>query len=119
MKNLWKHSGSYLTWTGVIHTVYALAVFHGYFWNVLKNGFIDQGGEGPEFWFLVLGPVLLMFGPLLQRYIRETGAPLPRWFGWWLLVFSAVGCALFPVSGFWLFVPQAIIVIAAGQRTKR
>jgi hypothetical protein len=121
MKNLWKYSGSYLTWTGIIHTAFALWTFRDNFWNILKNGVVNQGGQGPEFWFLLLGPLLMLFGPLLQHYLRETGLPAPRWFGWWLLVLSVVGCALYPASGFWLFVPQAVIIIAAKipQRTKR
>ncbi len=119
MKNLWKHSGTYLTWTGIIHTVFALWMFRDVFWSMLKKGLLNTGEEGPGFWFLLLGPVLLMFGPLLQHYLRATQKPAPMWFGVWLLVFAAVGCMVFPASGFWLFVPQAIIIIAANYRLKR
>ncbi|MDR2912148.1 MAG: DUF6463 family protein [Alistipes sp.] len=119
MKNLWKHSGSYLTWTGVIHTAYALAMFGGSYWAMLRAGLVNTGSEGPGFWFLLLGPLLMMFGPLLQHYIRVTERPAPMRFGVSLLIFAAVGCAVYPTSGFWLFVPQAVVIIAANRRLGR
>ncbi len=125
MKNLWKWSGTYLTWTGVIHTAVALVMGYGNYMPMLREGLVNSVGSSFErgfvLWFLVCGVLLLLLGPLLQHYLRVTRRPAPMWFGVALLVFSIVGGVIEPVSGFWLFVPQAVIIISANvcQRTKR
>jgi magnesium-transporting ATPase (P-type) len=126
MKKLWRWSGTYLTATGIIHTAFALFAFRNIYWEMLREGLVNSAGDAERaaaFWFLVCGVLLLFLGPVLQRHIRESGRPAPMWIGVALLLFSAIGCAVEPVSGFWLFVPQAVVIIAANckpaQREKR
>ena len=51
---LWKYSGTLLTATGVIHTIYALFLGKEAFTEMLNNGLIDSIGEnhnlGFAFW---------------------------------------------------------------------
>ena len=86
----------------------------------MRNGVIDavknDMGRELAFWFLICGIVLILFGLTLQHYLRETQKPAPAFLGWCLLVFTVVGCAVVPVSGFWLFLPQALIIIAAKRK---
>lgn len=72
---LWKYSGTLLTATGVIHTIYALFLGKEAFTEMLNNGLIDSIGEnhnlGFAFWFLICGIILILWGETLQYYIRK------------------------------------------------
>lgn len=61
---LWKYSGTLLTATGVIHTIYALFLGKEAFTEMLNNGLIDSIGEnhnlGFAFWFLICGIILIL-----------------------------------------------------------
>lgn len=72
---LWKYSGTLLTATGIIHTIYALFLGKEAFTEMLNNGLIDSIGEnhnlGFAFWFLICGIILILWGETLQYYIRK------------------------------------------------
>ena len=63
---LWKYSGTLLTATGIIHTIYALFLGKEAFTEMLNNGLIDSIGEnhnlGFAFWFLICGIILILWG---------------------------------------------------------
>ena len=67
---LWKYSGTLLTATGIIHTIYALFLGKEAFTEMLNNGLIDSIGEnhnlGFAFWFLICGIILILWGETLQ-----------------------------------------------------
>ena len=65
-------------------------------------------------WFVMFGFVLLMLGDLARRWERER-TPLPRALGFQLLALSLLGVVLFPVSGFWLCIPQALWIIGRAE----
>ena len=52
---LWKYSGTFLTATGIIHTIYALFIGKDAFSEMLRNGLVNSIGEnysqGFAFWF--------------------------------------------------------------------
>lgn len=48
---LWKYSGTLLTATGVIHTIYALFLGKEAFTEMLNNGLIDSIGENHNLGF--------------------------------------------------------------------
>ena len=102
---LWKYSGTLLTATGVIHTIYALFLGKEAFTEMLNNGLIDSIGEnhnlGFAFWFLICGIILILWGETLQYYIRKEQKPAPL---------------VEPISGFWLFLPQALIIIYSNMK---
>lgn len=114
---LWKYSGTILSLTGVIHVVFAIIQN----WNVYKAffsaGFVNPIGNDIQkelsFWFMLVGILLILFGQTLQYYIKREGLPAPLFLGYALLVFSVVGCIIIPFSGFWLFIPQALIILFA------
>ena len=86
---LWKYSGTFLTWTGIIHTIYAFFIGKDALGKMLGDGLADSVGEDYErgfaFWFLICG------------------------------IFTVAGCIFVPVSGFWLFLPQAVIIIYSNR----
>ena len=123
---LWKLSGVFMLVTGVIHLV--VATFGG--WDGLKEIADNIATSGVvnsvksveancAFWFLTWAVPMLFLGQILHYYIKKTQAPAPESFGWYLLIFSVIGCVIFPVSGFWLFIPQALIIIFANRRLKK
>lgn len=102
---LWKYSGTFLTATGIIHTIYALFIGKDAFSEMLRNGLVNSIGEnysqGFAFWFLICGVILILLGQTLQYYIRKEQKPAPVFLGYsiLLLTLSVVLLNLPPVSG--------------------
>lgn len=119
---LWRFSGIFLILTGVLHTIVAILISKEIFADIITDGLINSIGEdyarNYAFWFLICGIFLLLFGQLLHYYIKKENRPAPAFFGYSLLVFTIAGCLIVPVSGFWLFLPQALIIIIANKRLK-
>ena len=118
---VWKFSGTLLTATGIIHTVVALLSGWETYKEMLQDGFINSVGDdfkrGFALWFLICGILLIFLGQTLQHYIKKEQKPAPLFLGHALLLISIVGCFIEPVSGFWLFIPQALIIVFANRKT--
>lgn len=118
---LWKFSGIFLVVTGVIHTIYALLMGKEAFAEMFRNGLINSTGDNYSrafaLWFLVCGIILILWGQTLQYYIKKEQKPAPLFLGYSILVFAVAGCIVEPISGFWLFLPQALIIIAANKKS--
>lgn len=116
----WRYSGTFLAVTGVIHTIYALFLGKDAFAEMLRDGLINSTGDDYSrafaLWFLVCGVILILWGQTLQHYIRKEQKPAPLSLGYCILAFAVAGCVLEPVSGFWLFLPQALVIIAANRK---
>lgn len=117
---LWKYSGTFLVITGAIHTVYALLLGKEDFTDMIKDGLInstdDSYSRAFALWFLVCGIILILWGLTLQYYIKKEQKPAPLILGYCILAFAVVGCIIEPISGFWLFLPQALVIIAANRK---
>lgn len=117
---LWKYSGTILSLTGGIHVAFASIQN----WNIYKvffsDGLVNPIGNDIQkelsFWFMLVGVLLILLGQTLQYYIKREGVPAPLFLGYALLVFSVAGCVVIPLSGFWLFIPQALIIILARRK---
>ena len=110
---LWKYSGTFLVITGIIHTVYALLLGKEDFTDMIKD---DSYSRAFSLWFLVCGIILILWGLTLQCYIKKEQKPAPLILGYCILAFAVVGCIIEPISGFWLFLPQALVIIAANRK---
>ena len=53
---LWKYSGTFLTWTGIIHTIYAFFIGKDALGKMLGDGLADSVGEDYERGFAFLVP---------------------------------------------------------------
>lgn len=117
---LWKYSGTFLVITGLIHTIYALLLGKEDFAEMIRDGFINSTGSNYNrafaLWFLVCGIILILWGQTLQYYIRKEQKPAPLSLGYCILAFAVVGCLVEPISGFWLFLPQALVIIAVNRK---
>lgn len=118
----WKHSGTLLAATGVLHILVAVTKEWYVYHEILVDGLIDSIGNDTQkalaFWFLIIGVILILFGQSLQYYIRNVQMPAPLFLGYALLIFSVLGCLIVPISGFWLFIPQALIILLAKRDPK-
>ena len=117
MKNLWKYSGIYIWASGLLHIVVGIVSGLEGWKSIAAHGVVNASEVDPgtslAFWFTIGGMFIVMLGPVVQHYIKMTGRPAPKFLGGWLLVFAAVACIVAPVSGGWLFLPQAWIILTA------
>lgn len=116
----WKYSGMLLSATGIIHIIVAITqewnIYKELFFDGLINSIGDNLQKALSFWFFIIGIILIVFGQTLQYYINKEQMPAPLFLGYSLFVFSIVGCFIVPLSGFWLFIPQALIIIFAKKK---
>jgi uncharacterized protein DUF6463 len=74
---------------------------------------VDSRGErGLVFWFLLMSPLLLLIGQLCV-FLAERGIAPPRWLGFEVLMLTVACALLMPVSGFWLLLPPAALLLRA------
>ena len=122
MKNFkfWKYSGIFLIATGIIHSCAVGAMFGKVLWAMLKDGLFNAVGEdftrGCAFWGFLFGVMLILLGHVMHYYIKNERKPPPVLWGYWLSGLGVIGCIIFPVSGFWLVIPQALIIIVANKK---
>jgi hypothetical protein len=118
---IWKYSGIFLIATGIFHTIVAVVLGWKAFVEIIRNGLlinITSRDLTHEFalWFLICGVFIILLGQVLHLYIKREQKPAPLSFGYSLLVFAIFGCIVEPGSGFWLFLPQALIIIFANKK---
>ena len=106
----------------MIHILFAVArgwdVYREIFSGKLINAIGTDLQRAFTFWFLMTGILLIVLGETLQYYLKREQRPAPQFLGYALLAISLIGCILIPLSGFWLFIPQAFIIIFATRRVE-
>ncbi len=100
--------------TAVLHTVVGLIFATQPLLDVLNAGVFNA--VDPHFdrmaaiWFLLFGVLLFLLAMFVQWALQATGT-LPASVGWGVLIMCVVGVILMPVSGFWLGIIEAIIML--------
>lgn len=119
--NFSKNSGNLLIATGVLHNLIGFVMGWSVLTDIVRSGFINSINEQMDrnavFWFLFGGFTMIMLGKLMQDYL-EADWQLPKWLGLSLLALSLIGCIMMPVSGFWLVVPQAILILNTHKKRR-
>ena len=118
---LWKYSGIILIATGILHTIVAIVVGWNALVEIVRDGLLINITSRDcthelALWFFICGIFVILLGQVLHFYIKKEQKPAPLCFGYSLLVFTILGCAVEPGSGFWLFIPQALIIIIANKK---
>lgn len=85
------------------------AIFRAGFFNTVKK----HADRGAAAWFQLAGLAWVVIGWLMNLYERDTGSALPAEVGWALLALHAVGAAMMPISGFYLFLWPCFLIIRA------
>ena len=116
----WKYSGIFLIATGILHTIVAIALGKDAFIEIIRDGVINVISQdctrALAFWFLICGIFVIFLGQVLHYYIKREQKPAPLFLGYSMLILTIFGCIIEPVSGFWLFLPQALIIIIANRK---
>ena len=112
--------GQLLMGTGVLHTVLGVLGFRRTLVEIHRARYLDTIGRDPErnaaLWCLTTGALLVALGQLARSTQERTGE-VPRSLGWSLLAIAVPGVVLLPVSGFWLVLGQALLLLF-GARPK-
>jgi hypothetical protein len=113
--------GNFLMITAVLHLAIGFFENWGAAKDIVRAGIINTVNQTPEqfgfFWFEICGLFVLLVGALLQQYLNEYKTPIPRKYGYYLLIIAIVGCVLDPVSGFCIFILISILIIIFGNKS--
>ena len=117
---IWNKSGILLIATGIIHNLLGFLMGWKTLVEIANSGFFnsvnDQMDRNAIFWFLFGGFMMMLMGHFMHLYIKENHKPLPPSIGYYLLILTIAGCIIMPISGFWLVVPQALVIILSNKR---
>jgi Family of unknown function (DUF6463) len=107
--------GKWIVAVSIIHTIFAFVVFPEVISQIFLDGVFDSIGvdplRGAVVWFLLFGFVLFSLG-LATNIIEEmSNGDVPASIGFSLLFVILLGVVLMPISGFWLALPPALIII--------
>ena len=120
--NLSRNSGYLLIATGVIHNLLGFVMGKDVLLQILNSGVINsintEMDRNAIFWFLFSGFMMMILGKLMQDYIKHFNKALPVSLGHYLLALTIVGCIIMPISGFWIVLPQAVLIIVGGKKTE-
>jgi hypothetical protein len=109
-------AGSLLIAVAVLHAAFGAWFGRRSLFGMLEDGVVNsvglRGERGLVFWFLLMSPLLLMLGQLCLL-LAERGIVPPRWLGLEVLALTVCCALLMPVSGFWLLIPPAALLLRA------
>ena len=81
---------------------------------------VDRYQRLSNFWFHVMGILCISHGYLLKQYLKDTGKKFaPKWLGWFLLGFGAVGTTLMPKTPFWGIAGQGVYILWNQKKTTK
>ena len=116
--------GPLLMATGVLDLLYVL-VFQsrqiaaiagdGFFNAVEPNVAFSTFDRETAFWHLMFGLMAVILGALIH-WVQSRAVTLPAFLGWSLLLLSVIALILMPFSGFWVVLPQAVMMILVSRR---
>jgi len=70
------------------------------------------------FWFMLFSPALVMLGQITRRAAVRRDGPVIRTTGLHLLGLGVVGVAVMPVSGFWILIALAPLLLRTAARVE-
>ena len=115
-------SGPLLMATGVLDLLYVLVFHSRQLAAIAQDGFFDAVELNPPqldretaFWHLMFGVMFVVLGALVHWTQARTGT-LPAFLGWSVLALGMAGVILMPLSGFWLLLPQAVLILAVARQ---
>jgi len=109
-------AGSLLIGAAVLHAGFGAWFGRHPLAGMLSDGVVNSVDSHDEhglvFWFLLMSPLLLMLGQLCL-FLAPRGIAPPRWLGLEVLALAVCCALLMPVSGFWLLIPPAALLLRA------
>lgn len=107
--------GTILMSIAVLHEVVGLFVYSTPLQDILQAGFFNTINppyweRDAAFWFLMFGATLFLMGWVAQ-WMQDNIGSIPRFFSLGLLITCLIGVMMMPVSGFWLAIPVALMML--------
>lgn len=107
--------GRWLLVVAALHTLATWFNFQEPLKDIVRQGIFDSLGHDPlkgvAVWFFLFGLLMVPLGLAVTALERQAAhKPLKQVAGW-ILMLCALGVVLMPVSGFWLVVPPAIVLL--------
>ncbi|MBD1867115.1 hypothetical protein H6F95_07305 [Cyanobacteria bacterium FACHB-471] len=119
-------SGYWLICTGVLHALITGWQFADPLMDIVQAGWFNAVAPHPlapfydredAFWCMMITPFLLLIGQLCC-WAQTNNVALPSFPGWILLLTAVVGITLEPISGLWLILPPALLILANSHNRK-
>lgn len=118
-------SGYWLIGVGVLHALLTGWQFADPLMDMVQAGWFNAVTPYPlapydredALWCMMMTPFLLLTGRLCC-WAQTNSVPLPAFPGWVLLLAAVVGITLEPISGFWLLIPPALLILANSYNRK-
>jgi len=113
--------GRALIATGIGHTVVGLVLFREPLAAIWRDGVANTIRDGQydreaAFWFLLFSPLCVLLGQLVDHATARRDRWLLALVGWNVLAIGAVGALMMPVSGFWILLVLAPLVLRVARR---
>lgn len=117
-------SGYWLLVTSVIHVIVGVWVYGETLIEIVRDGFFNSIAPNPfepdfaredAFWFMTLTPFFIMLAQLCF-WANARQISLPKSIGWNLLITSIIGAIAIPISGSWLLMIPACLIIAVSKK---
>jgi len=116
-----RHAGKLLIAIGVGHAIVGLVLFRQPLAAIVGDGVLntvrDQLDRQAAFWFLLMSPLCVALGQVVDRAIERGDQGTLGIVGWNLLAIGVVGAAMMPLSGFWFVIAVAPLVLRAERRS--
>ncbi|MFQ4146665.1 DUF6463 family protein [Chlorogloeopsis sp. ULAP02] len=121
---MFKVSGYLLITISIIHILVGICLFTEPLSEIVRNGVFNTTAPNPlspyfdredAFWFMMISPLLFILGQLCC-WAEAQGSSPPAFLGWNLLGFSVVGIVIEPISGFWLLIMPAVLILIESQK---
>lgn len=119
-------SGYLLIAISIIHVLVGGWVFASPLADIGRNGLFNAVAPDPfspyfdredAFWFMMFAPLLFSIGQLCC-WAKAQEIAFPAFLGWNLLAVALVGIFFEPISGFWLVILPATLIVVAARKTK-
>lgn len=114
--------GQLLKGTAVVHMLLGIVLFRHSVEAIVAAGVINSitphYDRATIFWFLFFGALLWILGQTTQ-WMETVYNDVPHSLGWGLLILAVVGILLIPLSGFWLVLPQAYLILRRAKASER
>ena len=117
-------SGYWLLVTSIIHVIIGFWLYgeplagivrDGFFNSVAPNPFAPDFAREDAFWFMTLTAFFVILAQLCF-WAHSRKIALPGFTGWVLLVTSIIGAIAIPISGCWLLMVPAVLIVVASRK---
>ncbi len=111
--------GFLLMAVGALHVLYVFVTSFGPLVDIAREGLVNAVDphldRAEAFWSLMSGLLFITLGYVVHWMQARIGS-LPAFPGWALLGIALVGVILMPFSGFWAFIPLAIVMLVVSRQ---